>query len=266
MSTPRWLLRRHRRPEAPLRLYAFPHSGGSAGEYLRWSDDLPNVEILGIQAPGRGSRLSEEPITRMDTLVETLVAKVDFHGPFAFFGHSLGAAVAYEVTVALRDKGLEGPRGLYLSAHEAPHTRRPGESLHDLDEQKFIAAVEQQFGPLPPEIHEDPEWRSLILGGLRADLEIVHTYRPARTAPLECPITALGGAEDWVAIADLAAWRDYTTGAFGLRMFAGDHYYFREQRDDLLSFLAHDLAGLDRRAVPGPCPVGPAAALPVAGG
>jgi len=242
----RWLLRRHKRPEAPVRLYFFPHSGGSAGEYLRWSDDLPDVEVFGVQTPGRGSRLDEEPHNRMEDLVDALATGVDFSGPCAFFGHSLGAAVAYELAVVLRDRGLVGPRRLYLSAFEAPHTRRSDRDLHALDEPSLIAAVEELYGPLPPEIHEDLEWRRLVLGGLRADLEIVDTYHYTATAPLDCAITALGGTEDLVAEDDLAAWDRYTTGAFGLRMFAGDHFYFREQHHDVLRFLAADLAGLPR--------------------
>ena len=265
MSTPRWLLRRHRRPEAPLRLYFFPHSGGSVGEYLRWSDDLPDVEVFGVQTPGRGSRLDEAPLTRMDDLVEALASEVKFGAPYAFFGHSLGAAVAYELAVALRDRGLPGPRRLYLSAHEAPHLRRQGESMHRLDEPSLIAAVEEQYGPLPPEIHEDAEWRGLVLGGLRADMEIVHTYRHTPTAPLKCAITALGGTNDFVAEHDLAAWDRYTTGAFALRMFAGDHFYFQEHYGDVLRFLVADLAELPRRAIPRPRAVGSAPTVPVAG-
>jgi len=242
----RWLLRRHKRPDAPVRLYFFAHSGGSAGEYLRWSDDLPDVEVVGVQTPGHGGRVHEEPHHRMADLVEAIVDEVEFTGPFAFFGHSLGAAVAYEVAVALRDRGLEGPRRLYLSAFEAPHTRLRDREPHALDEPSLIAAVEEMSGPLPPEIHEDPEWRGLVLGGLRADLEIVDTYHRTLTAPLDCAITALGGAEDFVAEHDLAAWDRCTTGAFGLRMFAGGHFYFREQHHDVLRFLASDLAGLPR--------------------
>jgi len=246
VSTPRWLLRRHRRPEAPLRLYLFPHSGGSVGEYLRWSDDLPDVEVLGVQTPGRGSRLGEDPPIRMADLVDALADQVRFTGPCAFFGHSLGAAVAYELAVALRGRGLDGPRRLYLSSHEAPHRRRPVGPLHVLDEPSLITAVEEQYGSLPQEIHEDAEWRGLILGALRADLEIVATYRHTPSAPLDCAITVMGGTEDFVTEPDLAAWDRYTTGAFGLRIFEGDHFYFREQHHDVLRFLAADLAGLPR--------------------
>src|SRR5205823_943244 len=95
VGTP-WLVCRQRRPEAAMRLYCLPHSGGSAGEYVRWSDGLPGVEVWGVQLPGRGQRVGEPPLTRMPALVAALVASVPFRPPFALFGHSLGGLVAYE--------------------------------------------------------------------------------------------------------------------------------------------------------------------------
>ncbi|GAA3854221.1 alpha/beta fold hydrolase [Saccharothrix violaceirubra] len=241
----KWLPRRHKRPDAPLRLYVFPHSGGSAGEYLLWADDLPRVEVVGVQAPGRGGRVEEDAYTRMSDLVAAVVAEAAFTGPFAFFGHSLGAVVAYEVALALRAAGREGPRHLYASAHEAPHRTVP--RPHALDDASLIAAVEAEHGPLPAEIHEDAEWRSLVLGGLRGDLGIVSTYGRTTAPPLDCPITAFAGADDEVAADDVAAWAGCTTGPFRLRVFAGGHFYFREQHDDILRFLAADLDAVGAR-------------------
>ncbi|WP_309110859.1 alpha/beta fold hydrolase [Saccharothrix sp.] len=241
-----WLLCRRKRPDARLRLYCFPHSGGSAGEFLRWADDLPDVEVWGVQTPGRGTRLDEPSHTRMDDLVRAIVTEVDFAGPCAFFGHSLGALVAYEVAVALRDLGRPGPERLLVSAHEAPHRHVRDDTAHRLDQAGLIAAVEEQFGPLPAEVRDDPEWQDMVLGPLRADLSIVagYQYRPA--TPLDCAITALGGTADTVGEADLACWDRHTTGAFALHLFAGGHFYFREHHDDVLRRLAADLAGLLR--------------------
>src|SRR3954465_6469177 len=97
-TTPRspWLLCRKRRPEAGLRLYCFPHSGGSAGEYLRWSAALPDVEARGLQRPGRGGRLGGGAPSPVAAVVAAVTDEGGFSLPFAFFGHSLGALVAYE--------------------------------------------------------------------------------------------------------------------------------------------------------------------------
>lgn len=234
-----------------MRLYCFPHSGGSAGEYLRWADQLPGVEVWGIQLPGRGNRIEDAPLTTMPSLVEAVLAEVDFTGPYAFFGHSLGALVAYETAVALRRDGRAGPETLLLSAYSAPHLHRPGPALHELDGPSLLHAVEQEYGLLPAELREDPEMYDLVLNGLRGDLAIVATYQPEPTEPLACPVVVLGGRDDQDTEPDLATWSRYTTGTFDLRMFPGDHFYFREQLDDVLSLVAGKLAERPRRALPG---------------
>ncbi len=240
---PPWMLCRQQRPDAAERLYCFPHSGGSSGEFLFWSDDLPGFEIWGAQPPGRGSRLAEDPFTSMTDLVQALADEAEFTGPYALFGHSLGAAVAYELTLALRERGRELPRRLYLSAHEAPHLHVPDPALAELDDATLMAEVELRYAPVPEELRDDPDWWELVLDALRADMRIVAGYRPTKAAPLPCPIIAMGGTTDPVVrAADLAAWSAYTTDLFELRMFEGDHFYFREQHHDVHRLLAADLA------------------------
>ena len=257
-----WLLCRRRRPGAPLRLYCFPHSGGSAGEYLRWSDGLDEVELWGIQPPGRGSRLDDPPLTSMTELVHAVVEEIDVTGPFAFVGHSLGALVAYETALALRRRGLPGPVALIPSAYAAPHLHRPGRPEHHLDGSALLDAIEREYGLLPPELHEDPELSELVLAGLRADLTVVAGYRAAPADPLTCPIIAIGGLDDQETSPGIAAWADYTTDRFDLRMYPGGHFYFREQLDDVLDFLAGRLAELADRPVPRAGALGPANPVP----
>lgn len=251
MSGGAWLLCRTRR-EGAERLYCFPHSGGSAGEFLAWSDLLPDREIWGVQAPGRGGRIGEEPLTTMRAMVTAIVDEVDFVAPYDLFGHSLGATVAYEVAVALRAAGQMLPRCLYLSGHPAPRHHVPDPSFASLTDDDLIDHVEDQFGAVPAELRDDPDWRALALAPLRADLRIVAGYRPSDTDPLPCAVVALGGTDDTVVTEPgLAAWRDHTTGPFELRMFTGDHFYFRENQDDVLDYLSAHHSRLARRALPG---------------
>jgi surfactin synthase thioesterase subunit len=236
----RWLLCRRRRPEAASRLYCFPHSGGSAGEYVRWSDALPDTEVWGLQPPGRGRRLHEHAHASMTDLVEAIVAEAAFQPPYSLFGHSLGALVAYETALLLRERGLPGPDRLILSAYGAPHLHRPGRPMHELDDRGLLEAVEREYGMLPR--FDDAELSALVLAGLRADLTIVATYRTAPAEPLECALTVVGGADDAETPDRLAAWHERTTGPFDLRLFPGGHFYFRERPDDLMRFLARTLA------------------------
>nr|WP_052479230.1 type I polyketide synthase [Kibdelosporangium sp. MJ126-NF4]CEL23082.1 Malonyl CoA-acyl carrier protein transacylase [Kibdelosporangium sp. MJ126-NF4]CTQ90219.1 Malonyl CoA-acyl carrier protein transacylase (EC 2.3.1.39) [Kibdelosporangium sp. MJ126-NF4] len=236
--SPHWLLRRLRRPDAPLRMYCFPHSGGSPGEYLAWADSLPGVELFAVQPPGRGHRVAEPPYTSMQALVADFVAGVELVEPYVFFGHSLGALVAYETARALRDAGRPGPQRLYLSAFRAPHLHHPAGDLQHFADAELVDAVEAKYGALPPELTASPEMLELMLPVLRADLTIVANYRAQPAAPLSCAITVLGGSDDGERGDLLAAWRDYTTGPFETRIFPGGHFYFRERTHDFLRHLA----------------------------
>jgi surfactin synthase thioesterase subunit len=253
-----WLLCRRPRPAAPLRLYVLPHSGGTPGEYLRWADKLPDIEVHGVQLPGRGGRYAEQPYTRMEPAVAALLDAVDFRPPYALFGHSLGALVAYETALALRTAGRPGPVRLYASAYRAPHLHEPGADLSELDGPALVAAIERDHGPLPAELRADPDLLDLALPVLRADLSIVAGYRSAPAPPLECPISVLGGDTDTETAGQLAAWDRYTTAGADVRMFPGGHFYFREHDDELLRHLAERAHG----DLPWSRTVGSADALP----
>ncbi|GAB3838660.1 type I polyketide synthase [Kribbella italica] len=256
--TKQWTLRRRERPQAPLRMYCFPHSGGSAGEYLTWTDGLTDVELWAVQLPGRGGRMAETPYESMEALVKDFVEETELVAPFVFFGHSLGALVAYEVARALRDAGRPGPRQLYVSAARAPHLDRLSEGVHELANVELVAAIEARYGRLPAELTGNQEMLDLMLPALRGDLTVVANYRAEPAAPLECPITVFGGRDDDEPVEALTAWQTYTTGPFETQLFAGDHFYFRERTDEFLHHLAERLAG----AVRGPGPLGAADAVP----
>jgi surfactin synthase thioesterase subunit len=245
-----------------MRIYCFPHSGGAAGEYVRWSDHLPGAEVWGVQLPGRGRRIAEPPHTTMAELVRAVVGEIDFARPYVLLGHSLGALVAYETALELRRRGRPGPAAVVVSGYEAPHLHRPGDALHELDAGALLDAIDAAHGTVPAEVRADPELSELMVGGLRADLAIVASYQPAAADPLPCPLVVLGGLDDEHPRAALAAWKSCTTDRFELRMFAGDHFYFREHPDDVLRFLADTVAELADRADQRPSPMGAPGRLP----
>ncbi|MFV2013612.1 MULTISPECIES: thioesterase II family protein [unclassified Micromonospora] len=242
-TTSPWALLRARRPDAPTRLYCFPHSGGSPGEYIRWAQRLPSTEVLGIQLPGRGSRLTEKLFTAVPDLVSALVSEFTFTEPFVFFGHSLGALVAFDTARELRARGLPGPRRLVLSACTPPHHGLQRAPLHVLPDEEFIDALSEQFGGLPPAIRSEPELLGLVLPAYRADLEMFERYEYVPGEPLPCPMTVVGGADDYIPSALLADWQQYTTGGFDLYTLPGGHFYLRDEpaQEQLLRVLARHL-------------------------
>ncbi|RKH21519.1 thioesterase [Corallococcus sp. CA047B] len=236
-----WLACRLRRPEAAVRLFCFPHSGGSAGEYVRWADLLPDIEVWGVQLPGRGARAEEAPFTRIHELVDALVATVDFGTSFAFFGHSLGALVAFETARRLRDLGRAPPDRLFLSAAPAPQLPPRGIPASHLDEAGLLTALEPTYGELILELREDAELRELLLPGLRADLSLVESYRHEARAPLHCAMTVTGGEQDDLSREELEPWREHTTGPCDLHLLPGGHFYLREQKATLLRLVGEAL-------------------------
>ncbi|MFJ3901486.1 thioesterase II family protein [Streptomyces sp. NPDC090025] len=233
-----WIVRRHRRPDAVASLYCFPHAGGLPGEYVRWSDELPGIQVWGVHLPGRTTRRAEPPYTRMDELVDALVSAVDFgrDRPFVFFGHSLGALVAFETARELRARGREMPERLFVSSCPAPPSAAAARPVHGLSDDELLDAIERGTGESLALLRQDADLREHALASFRADYALLDGYRPRESEPLDRPVTVLAGSEEpWRAWRD--GWAAHTRAATDLRVLPGGHFHFREGRDELLGLL-----------------------------
>lgn len=212
------------RGDAAVRLFCLPHAGGSASIYRAWVEDTA-LAIHPIQPPGRDARIREPAYTRVADYVADLVHAIAPHldRPYALFGHSLGAIVAFELARALRRRGDALPRRLFVSGAPAPRVTRP--HLHDLPEPALIAEL-ARMGGTHPEILAHRELLDMVLPTMRADLEASDTYVYAPEPALSCPITALVGTHDpFASAADAAGWADETSGGFVLHEVPGDHFF-----------------------------------------
>jgi surfactin synthase thioesterase subunit len=207
---------------------------------VRWSDDLPGVGLWAVQLPGRASRIAERPFTRMRPLVDAVVGAMTFERPFALFGHSFGALVAFEVTRTLRDLGREQPDHLFLSSCPAPPVSSTRAPIHQLSDELLLGEIERRWGPLPSEVLADPGLLSLTLDCYRADFEVLATYGYVRGEPLDCPITALVGAEERNP-SRVKDWGTHTKGPSEFRILPGDHFYFRTRPHELLDIMRASL-------------------------
>ncbi|MFG2717814.1 thioesterase II family protein [Streptomyces sp. NPDC048416] len=244
-ASPNWLVAGKPRPGAPT-LYCFAHAGGSATEYLRWARDMPEAELRAVLPPGRGSRYGQEMFASMEDLVAAFLREVPLsHKPYAFFGHSLGSLVAYEVTRALRDAGRPLPARLILSGFPAPHHRhvRASDPLHLLSDDALIERVAQLHGGIPQEVLDSAELRELVVGPLRDDYRILETYTWQEAEPLPVPITVLGGDADH-SRKQLDDWQSHTTQPVTVRQFPGGHFYLRDEPGPVLAALAQALRGV----------------------
>lgn len=199
-----------------------------------------------MQLPGREGRLREPPFTRIEPLIAALADHLPFADlPFAFFGHSMGALVAFELARELARRGEPSPRHLFVSGRRGPQVPSREEPLHDLPEPRFLVRLRELNGT-PEEVLAHPELMEIILPLLRADFTLHETYDYRPDASLPIGVSALGGVADpEVNRDDLEAWRGETGGPFRLRMFPGDHFFVLSARRLVLEAVARDLSELD---------------------
>jgi len=237
-----WLSFRKPGAEARLRLFCFPYAGAGALIFRAWSDGLPaDVEVCPVQLPGRGTRLMERPFTQLSPLVEALAQALVplLDKPFAFFGHSLGALVSFELARRIRRQYGVHPVRLFVSAGRAPQIPHRTRPIHTLPDKDLLVELRRLNG-MPSELLDHEELMEIMLPVLRADFAVYETYVYLTEPPLDCPISAFGGLQDLrVKDSDLEAWRAQTSASFSLRMFPGDHFFLKQPL--LLQTLSQEL-------------------------
>jgi medium-chain acyl-[acyl-carrier-protein] hydrolase len=246
-----WLAARDRSASAELDLFCFPFAGGGANFFRAWRDALaPAIAVRPVQLPAREARLREPAIAGLEPMIDALLEGLRGalgERPFAFFGHSMGTLLAYELTVRLREEGLTGPVALIVSGRMAPQWPWTLPPIHGLPDAEFIEGV-RRFNGIPPAVLDHPELVELALPALRGDFSVCETYVYRHRPPLDCPITAYGGLADPESERQgLEAWRAQTTAGMNLRMFSGDHFFLETSRELFLQMLRRDLEPARRR-------------------
>lgn len=224
---------------APLgaeRLVCFPHSGGSAQIYAPWATPLGSgVQLMAVQYPGRGDRFAETPVESVREMSSFAAAELSrlTPAPFALFGHSLGALVAYETALLLQDTGMP-PLCLLVSSAASPR-HAGGGTTHLASDSELWSSV-RRLGGIEPEIMDNDELVDMLLPVLRADISAHESYlmRPGST-PLSCPVRCYYGVDDpLVDDAQLPGWSEISTGPFTLCGRDGGHFHLTVKADDLV--------------------------------
>lgn len=225
-----------------VRLYCLPHAGGSASAFRSWIGRLDGVAICPVQPAGRETRLRDEPHVAMPALVTDLA---DFviadaqDGPYAVYGHSLGALVGFELLQEIRGRGGRQPVQFIVSGCSAPQWDAPDGIFAVADgvtDEKIVELL-RALGGTPELFLTDPRVLRMILPPLRADLTIKNAYRYEPRPPLEVPITAIAATEDpRASVESILAWRDHTVRRFRTHTLDGGHFAVLEQADTVLDF------------------------------
>jgi len=227
------------------RLYCLPFAGGGPSTFRLWPKSLPvDVEVIALQHPGRNPGSRQSPPGSIAETVAVVRAGIDeLHSreplPFAIFGHSMGALIAFELAVALEQDGGLAPTMLFVSGRRSPDEPHRGEPIHGLDDGEFLDAMQRSYGGVPDAVRNEPDLLALFLPTLRADIRALETYAPLTDRTVRCPVRVYGGADDRrPAPADLAGWQRVAQHEVSVRIFPGDHFYLTAGREALTEDVA----------------------------
>lgn len=239
-----WFPNIHARARVEFKLFCFPYAGGTASIYRNWANHLPTtIQVIPVELPGRGGRLSEPPFVSVTPLVSALAGAMVplLDAPFAFYGHSMGAVIAFELARYLHRTTGRGPHALFPSGRRAPHVPDTDPVTYNLPHDEFIEELRRIDGT-PSEVLEHAELMELMIPMLRGDFQLIQTYEYTEGGPLQCPIFAFCGLGDDEENRELMLkWKEQTGARFKLHMLPGDHFFLRSAQSLLLEQLVQDL-------------------------
>lgn len=222
---------------AKKRLFCFPFAGGGASIYRNWVGSLgPDIEVCPIQLPGRESRLLEPALEDVDAMVAALLKCLPRYcdRPYAFYGHSMGALVAFELTRSIEKLGgMRGPERLFLAAHRAAHLplqRPPMSTLSDTD---FIEKI-RGYGGFVDEILNNSEIMELILPTIRADFKLCDHYKLKDETLVQCPIHVFAGSQDTQTLLESTySWSLRSKAPVDMQVFSGGHFFLQSHMHEV---------------------------------
>jgi medium-chain acyl-[acyl-carrier-protein] hydrolase len=231
-----------------IRLICFSYGGTGASVFRKWYNDIEHdVEVIAMQLPGREGRFNEAFITSMNEIIESLLENfMDYLDiPFVFFGHSIGALIAFEFAYMLQNKNIIGLKHLIISGNKPPHIALKKFISHLSTEQLIVEM--KKYNGIPDEIINNNEFIEIFLPIIRADFFISETYKYKHTSPLNIPITALGGKNDnTFSFEHLKEWSTYTSNKFSYSYLEGDHFFIHSSYETLIRTVREILEQIGR--------------------
>lgn len=244
----RWLVRRQPTSSCRARLVVFPFAGGGASAFAKWPVFFPpQIEVVCVQPPGREDRLAEPPLGSVAAVTGRVDAALDSLSdrPMAFFGHSMGALLAFHTALRRQSRGAGAPTHLFVSSCRAPHLGQGWKDPRSLTDAILVERL-RDFAGTPQEVFDHPALLALVLPTIRSDLTLTFDFRPLPRRPVGCPIVALGGDSDpHVSSDELDAWSEHTRAGFNRQLFPGGHFYIQQEAAALAAHVVRTIGGPD---------------------
>lgn len=229
-----------------MKLFCIPYAGGSASIYSQWSSKLSGIsEIIPVELAGRGRRMHETVYLSFEEAVEdtTSIIMQQLSGdPYAIFGHSLGAILAYETIYQLKSRGYKEPDVAFFSGRSAPHVSDKDEKIvHTLPDEEFIPHL-MELGGTPPHFFENTELMNLFLPIIRSDFRLSETYIfKEKNSKLGCDVNIFYGNQDDTLSGDIEEWDQATDNACKYFGFDGDHFFIHSHSQFVIEALIKGL-------------------------
>lgn len=235
-----WLTVFEQKNKPDIRLFCFHYGGGSASVFRQWAKGLiDEAELVAIQLPGREERFNEPLLDNISAVLDNLFLNFNHYTdkPFIFWGHSIGALIAFEFVRTLRIRNKLQPRHLIVSGAKAPQVPLKKLPIHNLSDVQFVEELKKYNG-MPDYIMQDQELMSIFIPIMRADFRISEIYNYYDQEPFNFPITALGGVNDYTFDSqDLAKWHTQTNSSFKQYILAGDHFFINTSYKETIKII-----------------------------
>ncbi len=243
-SRDKWFFCKNPKPQSSIRLFCFPFGGGGASVFHNWADAMGDeIEVRALQLPGRETRFSEPKEKDLSNLIKNIVQALETYRdkPFAIFGYSFGALLAFEACRELRRQDKKMPLHLFIAALQAPQTPGAYPPISELEDKEFIQKVEYLYEP-QGEAWSNLELRDFLLPVLRDDIALYESYVFREEAPLICPIDVFAGEQDRATpIALTQCWSEQTSSKMKHHVFIGGHFFIENAVNEIQSIVSNSL-------------------------
>ena len=228
-----------------MNLFCFPFAGGNKYSYNHF---LPfaakKIKIIPLELPGRGARMREPFITNMNEMVSDLYKIIvhDLSKPYAFYGHSMGAVLAFLMVKRIVNDNLTPPVYLFVSGKEAPSVSNKNPIRHLMPREEFIAEL-REMGGSPEQLLDDDELMNFFEPVLRADFQAMELYEYEKTSPLQIPVLAMIGLDEDITEEEVQAWQEETIQKIEIMKFEGKHFFIFNYSKEIMALINKRLSG-----------------------
>jgi surfactin synthase thioesterase subunit len=222
-------------------LLCFHFAGGNKYSYPSLTE-IPEVETVFFELPGRGDRYNEELLTDMEDVLVDLFLQIKpyLNRPFAFFGHSMGSLVSFLLAHLLKEQGLPLPIHLFLSGRVPPTLIDEADRLYLLPKNSFWQGI-NDFGGVPTELLKYPDLMQIYEPMIRADLQVLDSYDYDELEALNIPFSIFHGTKEKLNGESALKWQEFSSRELSIHEFEGDHFFILQKSREIIDVIQHKL-------------------------